>query len=135
MRVITLWQPWAHYVASGAKRIENRPWEPSSRLLGQRIAIHAGKHWDQYGATVIEDVLGQCVSRADVTFGAVIATAILGPVVTTEEAAERLAGEGQGMWFSGPYGWVLEHIEKMESPILCRGYQGLWSIDLTAVQE
>jgi len=39
---ITLRQPWAALVASGAKRTENRNFRPPS-VVGRRLAIHAAK--------------------------------------------------------------------------------------------
>ena len=43
MTAITLRQPWAALVASGAKRTENRTYRPLS-VVGRRLAIHAGKY-------------------------------------------------------------------------------------------
>lgn len=45
MKAISLWQPWATLMASGAKRIETRSWEPRGLKAGQLVAIHAGKRW------------------------------------------------------------------------------------------
>lgn len=47
MKVITVKQPWAWAIATGAKHIENR-----SRGTSYRgpLAIHAGKGWSQRGA-------------------------------------------------------------------------------------
>jgi len=41
MRALTLWQPWASLIASGAKTIETRSWRPPEKVIGTRIAIHA----------------------------------------------------------------------------------------------
>ena len=43
MKAITLHQPWASLIAEGHKTIETRDWPPPLSLVGQRIAIHAGK--------------------------------------------------------------------------------------------
>lgn len=43
MKALTIWQPWASLIAIGAKPYEFRGWKPPARLIGQRIAIHAGK--------------------------------------------------------------------------------------------
>ncbi len=40
MKAITLWQPWASLMATGAKRFETRSWSTSFRGL---VAIHAAK--------------------------------------------------------------------------------------------
>jgi hypothetical protein len=39
---ITVWQPWATLIAEGLKPFEFRSWPAPARLIGQRIAIHAG---------------------------------------------------------------------------------------------
>ncbi len=39
---ITLWQPWASLIAAGAKPYEWRGWPAPTRLIGKKIAIHAG---------------------------------------------------------------------------------------------
>ena len=40
---LTVWQPWASLIVSGAKPFEFRRWEAPLQLIGQRIAIHAAK--------------------------------------------------------------------------------------------
>ena len=40
---ITLHQPWATLIALGIKSVETRSWPAPARLVGQRIAVHAGK--------------------------------------------------------------------------------------------
>ena len=40
MKAITIWQPWASLIASGAKQFETRGWETKHR---GKIAIHAAK--------------------------------------------------------------------------------------------
>lgn len=45
MKAISIWQPWATLIASGAKRIETRSWPPYGLKPGQLVAIHAGKRW------------------------------------------------------------------------------------------
>ena len=39
---LTIWQPWASLIAAGAKPYEWRGWPAPRRLIGQRIAVHAG---------------------------------------------------------------------------------------------
>lgn len=128
-RALTLWQPWAHIVSLGEKLVENRPWSPPDWLIGKRFAIHAGKRWDDEGAKKIEQVLDRRLTREDVAFGAILATAELYTVVSTGHAARLTAGDGQEVWFSGPYGWILRDVRMLKHPIPCRGFQGLWSYD------
>lgn len=39
---LTIWQPWATLIAILAKPYEFRGWRPPPRLIGKRLAIHAG---------------------------------------------------------------------------------------------
>lgn len=43
LQALTLMCPWAHAIAYWGKNIENRTWTPPRSLIGQCIAIHAGK--------------------------------------------------------------------------------------------
>ena len=43
MYTITLHQPWASLIALGIKTVETRSWPAPARLVGQTIAVHAGK--------------------------------------------------------------------------------------------
>jgi hypothetical protein len=44
VKALTIRQPWASLIALGVKHIETRSWRASQSLIGQTIAIHAGKH-------------------------------------------------------------------------------------------
>ena len=43
MLALTIHQPWASAIVLGPKRVENRTWRPPATLVGQRLAVHAGK--------------------------------------------------------------------------------------------
>jgi hypothetical protein len=43
MKALTVLQPWAALIVSGAKPYEFRSWRPHAALIGQRIVIHAAK--------------------------------------------------------------------------------------------
>ena len=43
MYAITLHQPWASLIALGVKTVETRSWPAPAHLVGQTIAVHAGK--------------------------------------------------------------------------------------------
>jgi hypothetical protein len=64
MRALTLHRPWAWAIAAGHKRVENRTWRPPSFILRQRIAIHAGKTFDEEGLDQICSLLGCCEETA-----------------------------------------------------------------------
>lgn len=44
---LTVWQPWAAFIAWLGKSPENRPWPCPRGRVGERIAIHAGQTIDR----------------------------------------------------------------------------------------
>lgn len=115
MRALTIKQPWASAIAAGIKRVENRTWPPPARLIGQRIAIHAGKATDPEGIAFCRQLGWE--PPVDLPKGVIIATAII----------DRVIDESDDPWFQGPLGWVLRDIEIIE-PVSCNGKLGLWPI-------
>ena len=82
MKSLTLHQPWASLIAHGVKSIETRSWAPPQSLVGQRIAIHAGKK--VVGPQLLNRNTRQAIARLfgeewekDIPKGAVVATALL----------------------------------------------------------
>jgi len=43
MKALTLWPEWAWAIIHLGKDVENRTWHPPKNILGQRIALHAGR--------------------------------------------------------------------------------------------
>ena len=137
MKALTLIQPWAALIASGVKLIENRTWRAPADLIGQRIAIHAGKKVDQ---DAIDGVIDSEDERLDeygglriietplwrVT-GAILRTALLVSVNDESDDPDMEAGEGQSWWFNGPYGFVLRDV-RIVAPIACKGALGFWRV-------
>jgi hypothetical protein len=111
MRAITICQPYAHLIATGEKRIENRTWPTSHRGL---LAIHAGKS---------QDWLAPDDDPRRYTFGAVVAMARLVDCVRLEHLPAHLKGHEHAL---GPWCWVLEDVTRFPEPIPARGAQGLW---------
>lgn len=145
MYALTLIQPWAALVAEGIKLIENRSWQPTRGVLGQRIAIHAGlakpdkaiEHAVGLARTGVGPLAG-AVTRLPPPWmmsarGAILGTAVVeGFIMGLPGSAENLAEKwqrGQGIWFQGPYGWQLRDVRTAEKPIHCSGRQRLWTVD------
>lgn len=57
MKAISLYQPWASLIACGAKPYETRSWKPPLDLIGQPIAIHAGKKVEKGAAEFAEELM------------------------------------------------------------------------------
>lgn len=123
MKAITIQQPYAHLIAIGEKRVENRTWPTNHRGL---IAIHAGKGKD-YLDRVSE------LRFPDMPFGAVEAVALLVGCVRFENVG-RYAKETGRFWLvehehvEGPWCWVLEVVKLVSPPIPYKGSQGLWTL-------
>lgn len=123
MKAITLWQPWAWCIAHNDKRIENRGWAPPARIIGERIAIHAGKKFDQEVADHL--LRNGVIVPEEVALGAFVATAMVTGYATTALDAKRA---DQSFWWQGPYGWHLEAVVTLPEPLQCKGAQGLWTV-------
>lgn len=95
MVALSIRQPWAWLIVSGAKDIENRSWETDHR---GPLWIHAGttkaKRDDLDAA---EEFLGYPVPTEKLLYGGVIGRVILKDCVRDHSSP----------WFCGPVGWVL----------------------------
>lgn len=118
MKALTLHQPWAWAIVAAGKDIENRTWKPPTSILGHRIAIHAGKTFDLTGANDICDMLHLEQLPAAAEEGGIVGTAIIA-------GWEAISSS---RWFNGPIGWRLTGIQRLATPIPCRGAQRLWTV-------
>ena len=93
MYAITLHQPWASLIALGIKTVETRSWAVPTRLVGQTIAIHAGKRVVRKPGVAVEDEmrarLGEDWHRT-IPAGAVLATATLAGMAWVERVDLRI---------------------------------------------
>jgi hypothetical protein len=121
MRALTLWRPWPHAILYGGKRVENRPWKPWRSVLGQTIALHAGLRYDDDGAKwMAKNGLYEPPADQWCPKGCIVGTAKI-----TECVDERPMNDS---WFFGPFGWLLDDVVAFETPVICRGAQGLWKV-------
>ncbi len=147
---ITVWQPWAHLIAIGAKPLEFRGYAAPARYVERRIAVHAGMHridtWemaDLYkrvqdegfaGTGLLPDlalpVIGLAVSSPE-SFprGVIVCTAILGQPIRDAELADRLGTErvnDSDRDEHSNWGWPLSDIQPIPN-VPARGKQGWWA--------
>lgn len=150
-RSLTLTQPWCGLVASGIKRIENRPRRMIKRTdFGVPFAIHASRVIDEPVYDRIEEIapelalLPSFMMNGTSTAGivapewyrlsriksAIIAVATIVRDVTVDEVATgAITSHDQRRWFFGPVGYVLSDIVALPRPVPARGYQGFWTLD------
>jgi hypothetical protein len=130
MKALTLHGIHAWCVMFGGKDIENRSWTPSDKLIGQRIAIHAGQKTG--GST---DQIRDAYPDVPKQFprGVILGTVRLKgyvdqdqeTVVGLTKAEVRRAERSE--WAGGPCLWVLEDPRPFTNPVPCSGKLGLWN--------
>ena len=109
MKALTIRQPWAEAILSLGKDVENRSWPTRYRGL---LLIHAGAKRDD----ALCDALG--LNPRVLTYGAIVGTVEL--VDCVRVANSKWAEPDQ--WH-----WVLRNAKRLDSPVICRGAQGLWN--------
>lgn len=134
MKTLSVIQPWAQLIADGRKQYETRGWSPRFTLLkpGDLLAIAASKSWtlpdrelaEEWGYDLGAMPLGCIV--AVVRFQGAFATGSLD--ISDEE-------RGYGDFTPGRYAWRLELVQKLETPIECRGALGLWEFPSRLLTE
>ena len=132
-RAITIHQPWCSAIAAGAKPIENRKRRPPAALLGEWVALHAGRAYDEEAAEFMRSLGYSPPGPAEAHRGAILAVGRLAgwvegwplgldwsPGLPAEEAAVALASP----WFFGPVGYYFPEVRPLAEPIPLRGFQG-----------
>lgn len=125
IKALTICQPYAHLIAIGEKRVENRTWTTNYR---GPLAIHAG-----LSRKYLDD--GDQVRYPGMAFGAVVATAMLVECVRMDAVADLIVNKPELLWLSGhvhvegPMCWILEDIQRLETPYPISGQRSLWQID------
>lgn len=157
MRALTLTQPWCGLVASGIKRIENRPRSMiKPEDFGEPFALHASREIDEsvydrirqiapalFDGSAFDDAGeydGAPWYRLTRITSAVIAVATIDNVV---DPSGRLDGvheisqlhPDQRRWFFGPIGYVLRDVRALATPVPCRGWQGFWHLTSKGERE
>jgi hypothetical protein len=123
LRALSLWQPWAHAIVWGSKRLENRKWAPWRSVVGQVIALHATDHVEPLSLAQINENFGTSWRLEDLARKAVVGLARVTGHITADDP--RAATDP---WWMGPIAWTLEDVVRID-PVPCRGAQGLWLLE------
>ena len=140
MKAITLHEPWATLIAYQVKNIETRSWPAPRSIVGQRIAIHAGKTVDRGFAASL---------GCDTHPGTMVATAVLAWVARVREHPQRELRtviaytptgvvrdayvDRYGDFSIGRWLWRLTDIVSIIMPIPVDGHQGFWNWTPTTI--
>lgn len=133
---LTLLRPWeicftATEAELGVRRkdIENRVWPPPAKYIGTRIALHAGKGWDESGAAFMRGlgVPQPVIDRSEPSR----IVAVVKINAKWERGTLRTADPDfpyDSPWLFGPWAWWVSDIQVLRTPVPCNGHQGLWRV-------
>jgi len=128
MKAITLWQPWATWVALGWKHIETRTHARFRSLRNQRIAIHAGERWDDGAFDAAQAYMAnrtwEAAKLEEYPHGQIVCTALVFDTAWLEDNAS---------WASlidcssvDRYGLFLAVLKLPPYVLPEKGHQGIW---------
>jgi hypothetical protein len=131
MKALTLWQPWASFIAVGAKRIETRSWPTAWR---GPLAIHAARRApDAELPTRLERIAVEKLGlgwRDRIPLGSIVAVCRVARVETTDAARLDYRTSSLelalGNYAPGRFAWVLEDVRALPEPVPAIGAQGLF---------
>lgn len=132
MPALTLWQPWACLVDIGAKQYETRSFPIPTRLLGERVAIHAAArrcfvNFDHDTDDAITEVFGGSWWKHYLHRGVIVATAVLAESIPTT----RVIADPFGDYTEGRWAWRLEDVRSVRPRILAKGRQQIgWAWEM-----
>lgn len=135
---ITLTQPWALLLASGAKRVETRGWAPAASFRGW-VAIHASKSWTAADrAKLLEEPFRSAILEAGVRsedampLGVILGVAELVKVAPIKpELVARLSEREVAFGGYGPnrHAFAFRGARRLAVPIEARGRLNFWPLD------
>jgi len=134
MKALSLWQPWASFIAAGVKEYETRHWTTRYRGL---VAIHAANHgargfleseWRHIERLKFEHPEIRTVMATPLPFGAILCVCELEAIYKTEVVAPYLSAleKSVGDYSDGRAAWKFKMVRVFDEPIPVRGAQGLW---------
>jgi ASCH domain. len=136
MKAISLMQPWASLVETGAKKIETRSW--STKYRGP-LAIHASKGFPKLlrelcNTQPFKSALSKFGLYADnfLPLGKIVATCELVDCIKMTPEFIDLVESAKGLEIDfgiykvGRYAWILENVKPLENPMPAKGALGLW---------
>jgi hypothetical protein len=110
---LSLWQPWATWIAQGKKTVETRSWKTNQR---RPLLICAAKKVDPNFR----------IEALSMPIGKAVAIANLKDCRLMKKSDEKAA---MCEWYPGAYAWVLDLIYQIE-PFPVVGRQGIFKVEI-----
>ena len=142
MKAITLWQPYATWIAMGWKTIETRDHERFRSLVGKRTAIHAGMYVDRE-ALKMGAFLARMRTRDHLCLNMLALQNFLtlmmlhrGKIACTAVIEHMVRAVGQrGDWsqlamcdVAGKVCYFLKDIQPLANPVQVKGGRGIFNV-------
>jgi hypothetical protein len=154
--ILTLWQPYATFVALNLKQYETRHW--ATRYRGKLVNHSAKRQMDEMDTLTVREVhsltdgniptirkdypLGMILSVSDLTdclemwdsavYGPLMPPHRRGIDIQSISALEKAVGN----WQEGRFAWKQENTRALTEPLSFRGSQGLKHLtDATALEQ
>jgi hypothetical protein len=144
MKALVVWQPWASLIVHGIKRFETRGWAPPRSLIGQRLAICAGKTTDGLDCYATADdgphsprivamhrLKTHGLDLMNLPFGKVVGTVLVCDAINCPPLESEDPGEFEralGDWSDGRWCWSTVDARALSIPIPVTGKQGLFDL-------
>lgn len=136
LMAVTVHMPWAWLLAAGYKPLENRNWVPKIVPVGAWMAIHAGMKFDPAEVQdIMDDLQDQGVlkvRREDRPLTLAMLMEQCGHILSVGRL-DRIATQSDSRWFIGKYGWCFDPMVRLPTPVVHRGGQGLWPVNVEAL--
>jgi hypothetical protein len=147
MLALSFLQPWLWLMLRGHKDTENRDQRPFAKAIGQRIALHASKGWDDDAVGLAGELVSPevAVLCATARRGAIVGTAFLAGAVEIEGTDDRMDTLREVLvvgdltdeqvrqvltskWTFGRWGLVFVERRELAEPVPCNGARGFWRV-------
>lgn len=139
MKLISLWEPWASFMAQGLKRYETRSWATPYRGI---LGVHAAKRWQRDQRRILDTLVQQHPDLAefavyDFPFGCVLSAHRLVAIHRTEDIRHTLSPLelALGDYSDGRFAWEMPLVKTPPQPIATVGRQGIWDWSYPADNE
>lgn len=144
MKALTIWQPWASFVALGLKDYETRGWATSYR---GPLAIHAAKRPIKVDGDVVQMISTYKTETDGAHYQELFVSAPLGSILAVCELVDcvpmtpdfieqqTVLERAVGFWSEGRYALKLTGMRQLSVPFMVSGRQGLWNVPESVVKQ